>query len=117
MHGRKNSVASAQVALKPAKKRFLADDLDLRYQVGKRRACLVLGLSRSVYYYKSVKDDRALKQRICKIAAARFRYGYLRIHTLLRREGWHVNHKRVYRVYCESGLNLRSNGQGAGFGP
>ena len=68
----------------------------------------MLDLARSVYYYQSVKDDRALKQRICEIAAARVRYGYLRIHTLLRREGWHVNHKRVYRVYCEAGLNLRA---------
>ena len=65
-------------------------------------------MSRSSYYYQSVKDDRALKQRICEIAAARVRYGYLRIHTLLRRESWHVNHKRVYRVYCEAGLNLRA---------
>lgn len=76
--------------------------------MGKRRACQVIGLSRSVYYYKSVKDDRALKQRICEIAAARVRYGYLRIHTLLRREGWYVNHKRVYRVYCDAGLHLRA---------
>ena len=43
-----------------------------------------------------------------EIADIRIRYGYWRIYTLLRREGWKDNHKRVYRVYCEEGLNLRS---------
>jgi putative transposase len=53
------------------------------------------------------RDSSALRLRIREIAATRIRYGYLRIHTLLRREGWHVNHKRVHRIYCEEGLNLR----------
>ncbi len=46
--------------------------------------------------------------RINEIATVRVRYGYKRIHGLLRREGWPVNHKRVYRIYCEEGLNLRA---------
>ncbi|RNC29274.1 MAG: hypothetical protein AWM53_00627 [Candidatus Dichloromethanomonas elyunquensis] len=46
--------------------------------------------------------------RIKEIAAARVRYGYKRIHVLLLREGWKINHKRVYRLYKEEGLNLRN---------
>jgi putative transposase len=45
--------------------------------------------------------------RIREIAATRVRYGYKRIHILLEREGWEINHKRVYRLYREEGLNLR----------
>jgi putative transposase len=86
----------------------LADNLDHAYRVGVRRACAVLEFSRTSYYYKSIKvDDTALRQRIREIAQARVSYGYQRIHVLLRREGWLVNHKRVYRIYCEEGLHLR----------
>lgn len=46
--------------------------------------------------------------RINEIAKTRVRYGYKRIHILLQREGWRINHKRVYRVYREEGLTLRS---------
>jgi putative transposase len=42
-----------------------------------------------------------------EIAATRVRYGYRRIHVLLRREGWSVNAKRIYRLYREMGLQLR----------
>ena len=52
--------------------------------------------------------DALLKKRIEEIACVRVRYGYKRITTLLRRENWLVNHKRVYRIYKQAGLNLRS---------
>ena len=45
--------------------------------------------------------------RIREIASVRKRYGYRRIHVLLLREGWKINHKRVYRLYRQEGLNLR----------
>ena len=49
----------------------------------------------------------ALRARIDEIAATRVRYGYPRIHVLLRREGWVVNRKRVYRIYREEGQSTR----------
>ena len=45
--------------------------------------------------------------RLRDLAAARVRYGYRRLHVLLRREGWPVNHKRTYRLYCDEGLSIR----------
>lgn len=63
----------------------------------------------SVFYYRHHRrEDTALRGRIREIANTRVRYGHWRIYTLLRREGWKDNHKRVYRVYTEEGLNLRS---------
>jgi putative transposase len=69
----------------------------------------VLQLGRSTYQYCSRKDEQAaLRIRIRDLAQARVSYGYQRIHVLLQREGWKVNHKRVYRLYREEGLAMRS---------
>jgi putative transposase len=58
------------------------------------------------------RDGQAgLRMRIKDIASARVRYGYRRIHMLLRREGWRVNHKRNHGLYCLEGLNLRVHGK------
>lgn len=63
---------------------------------------------RSVHRYQSIRDDQAaLRQRMKELAGVRVRYGYRRLHVLLRREGWAVNHKRIQRLYGEEGLNLR----------
>ena len=79
------------------------------YRVSERRACQVIQISRTSYRYRSIRDEQApLRMRINEIAKVRVRYGYKRIHVLLRREGWAVNHKKVYRIYCEEGLNLRA---------
>jgi putative transposase len=59
--------------------------------------------------YRSVKrDDPALRMRLREMAAARPRFGYRRLYILLRREGWTLNHKRIYRVYREEGLLVRT---------
>ena len=67
-------------------------------------------LARSTFSYQPVDKslDQLLAGRITDIAHARVRYGFWRIYILLRREGWVVNHKRVYRLYKQLGLNLRS---------
>lgn len=71
------------------------------YQVSERQACRVSKVHRSLFRYKSRTADQAfLRKRIREIASVRVRYGYKRIHVLLRREGWKINHKRVYRLYC-----------------
>jgi putative transposase len=54
-----------------------------------------------------VKDPTPLRMRLRDLALARPRYGYRRLTILLRREGWHVNAKRVYRLYREEGLTVR----------
>jgi len=59
-------------------------------------------LARSTWYYCSVADDQAfLRTRIKELSQVRIGWGYRRIHILLQREGWQVNHKRVYRVYTQ----------------
>ena len=73
-----------------------------------RQACQCVLVSRSSYYYRSHgRDDSAERARIREIAETRVRYGMWRIHTLMRREGWLINHKKTHRIYCEEGLNLR----------
>jgi putative transposase len=76
--------------------------------VSERRACRLAGVARSSYRYRSVAvDQTALRLRLRELAATRVRYGYRRLHILLRREGWRINHKRVYRLYREEGLGIR----------
>ncbi len=66
-------------------------------------------LERSTYYYQPVeRTDGALRLRIRELATSRVRFGYKRIHVLLRREGWQVNHKKVYRIYREENLAIRT---------
>lgn len=72
------------------------------------RACGLVGISRSLYRYRCRRPDSApLRARIEEIAAIKRRYGYRRVYLRLRREGWEVNRKRVYRLYREAGLAVR----------
>ena len=74
--------------------------------ISERRACSLLGLSRSVLHYASQRTDDGLQQRLVELAGERRRFGYRRLHILVEREGFMVNHKRVHRVYCALRLNL-----------
>jgi putative transposase len=93
----------------PGRRREVVDDLRGTWKVSIRRACSAVQAQRSSYFYKSRRPDRALlKTRIKEIAETRVRYGYRRIHVLLRREGWLVNVKLVSRLYREMSLQLRN---------
>ncbi|EQB9156453.1 IS3 family transposase [Morganella morganii] len=94
--------------LRPAQKREAVTWLLEAYRIGLRRGCRLMMQSRTVYHYQSRRDDRAVTQRIREIAETRVRYGVQRIHILLRREGWLINHKKTHRIYCQEGPNLRT---------
>jgi putative transposase len=95
--------------MKPARARQLVDYLRTGYRISIRRACGALRFERSSYHYRHRRPEQApLRTRIRELAEARVRYGYRRIHVLLRREGWGVNHKRTRRLYREEGLQLRN---------
>ena len=84
------------------------DWVQAAYQVSVRRACLISGFARSSMMYRSrLPRQEALRRRLKELAAVRTSYGYRRLHVLLRREGWSINHKRVYRLYLEEGLGLK----------
>ena len=94
--------------LKAVKRRELAAWMQERFKVSVRRSCELALLRRSVWYAKSqARDQSALRQRIRDIAMSRPRFGYLRVLVMLKREGWAVGKKRVYRLYRLEGLQLR----------
>ncbi len=82
--------------------------MQVAFQVSQRRACLVTGVARSTVRYISRRPTQEpLRIRLKELATVRVSYGYRRLHVLLRREGWEINHKRVYRLYVEEGLALK----------
>ena len=79
------------------------------WDISIRRACRVLEVDTSTYHYKSRRHDQAgIEARIKEICTTRVRYGYRRVHVVLRREGWDVNAEKVHRIYNELGLQLRN---------
>ncbi|UQN08019.1 IS3 family transposase [Deinococcus sp. QL22] len=80
-----------------------------RFGVTERRACRQLGFWRSTGRHNSPGEekDQALKTRLRELAGERPRFGYRRLHVMLRREGYRVNHKRIYRIYRVEGLSVR----------
>jgi putative transposase len=93
----------------PGRKRKLVDEVRSEWRVSIRKACEALEVERSTYHYKSRRSGQAtLEHRIKEICHVRVRYGYRRVHILLRREGWTINHKKTRRIYRELGLQLRN---------
>ena len=75
--------------------------------ISERRACRLIGLSRSVLGYQPQPEDGRLRDRLEALAGERRRFGYRRLAVLLAREGIRANHKRVHRVYRAAGLAVR----------
>lgn len=76
-----------------------------------RRACTLVGLEPKTYRYRTRRsDDGVLRTRLKALAALRRRFGYRRLHLLLKREGVQVNHKKLYRIYREERLVVRKRG-------
>jgi putative transposase len=86
---------------------------------GQKKACELIRLARSTYCYRgrSKEENRLLRERLRAIAEQRRKFGYRRLLILLKREGWAVNHKRIYRLYREEGLKLRRRKKKRAGGP
>jgi len=94
--------------VRPSARRNLVAWFQATFEVSERRAVQASGFARSSHRYRSRRDPQTpLRMRLRELAAARVRYGYRRLHVLLQREGWSVNHKRVWRLYSEEGLSIR----------
>jgi putative transposase len=84
---------------------FLTTEMGL----SERRSCRIVGLARSVQQYRPVdRDDTAALERMRVLASENRRYGYPRLHAMLRREGLVVNRKRTWRLYSAEGLQVRT---------
>ena len=90
-------------------RRRLAAWIRKGFGLSERRACGLVGLCRGSARYVPHRDPQtALRMRLKELAASRVRFGYRRLTVLLRREGWPVNAKRVYRLYKQEGLMIRT---------
>jgi putative transposase len=95
----------------PAERRDAIARLRDLLGVRERRACRMIGFCRMTVRYRSTRPaDVALRDRMKALAHERRRFGYRRLHVLLRREGHVVNHKRLFRLYREERLSVRKRG-------
>lgn len=86
---------------------MLADYLQEEFKISVTRACSVIALAKSVYYYRSIKNDHEVEQQLLRLAEKKPREGQDKYYQRLRLEGFPWNYKRVRRVYCKLGLNHR----------
>ncbi|MGA9828629.1 MAG: IS3 family transposase [Rhodanobacteraceae bacterium] len=93
--------------LSPQARREAVSIMRAKTDISERRACALLGLSRTVLHYTPQPRDEGLQKRLIELAGERRRFGYRRLHILLEREGFEVNHKRVHRLYRLAGLAVR----------
>ena len=92
----------------PVAKREAVAHLQSVFGMSERRACAIVGADRKSMRYRSRRgDDIELRQRLRDLALQRRRFGYRRLHILLRREGIEINRKKTQRLYREEGLTVR----------
>ena len=103
----------------PAARREAVAHLIEHYEVSQRRACQTIAMQRSSLRYRSVRlDDADLRKRLRELANERRRFGYRRLHQMLKREGTSVNVKKVRRLYSEERLQVRKRkGRKKAYGP
>lgn len=95
----------------PAAKRKAVAHLAGVHGRTERRACKAIGCCRMTVRYQTGRaEDAGLRQRMRAIALERHRFGYRRLHVLLKREGYLVNHKKLFRLYREERLTERRRG-------
>jgi len=76
--------------------------------LSERQACRLVGISTSVLRYQPGEDgNQPLRERLKELAGQHRRHGYRMLHNRLRNDGWAINVKRTYRLYCEEGLTVR----------
>jgi putative transposase len=79
------------------------------HHLSQRRVAQLIPIERMTLRYEHYRDPQeALRIRLRELAGSRVRYGYRRLTVLLQREGWKVNAKRIYRLYTQEGLILRT---------
>ena len=99
--------------LTPAARRQAVAIAQQEHGLSRRRACRLIGISRSVVERppKRERDHARLRERLRALAGERRRFGYRRLQELLRREGFIANHKLVHRLYHDEKLALRRRGR------
>jgi len=92
----------------PAARREAVAILEKTYEMSERRACRIIGADRTAIRYRSKrKTDERARARLRELAHERRRFGYRRLHVLLKAEGLVVNRKKTERLYREEGLKVR----------
>ena len=89
-------------------RRDLAEWAQQAHGLSQRHAAGLIPVDRATLRYEHHRDPQdALRVRLRELAGSRVRYGYRRLTVMLKREGWEVNAKRIYRLYTEEGLIVR----------
>lgn len=84
---------ASEVVTPAAKRKAVAHLMDA-HGMSERRACKAIGYCRMTIRYQTTRaDDAGLRQRMRAIAEVRRRFGYRRLHVLLKQEGYLINHK------------------------